>query len=474
MKFKYSVFFILFLTAFSLNADPLTMDSFIKMVLERHPQLKVYTESEETLLIKSESALSIDKWIYSVKPFINYFGETSAYSYKSLETTQYGTEVSLKTPLGYSGGELGISGSTTAEFNDPITLDQTEEVYKQKISVFYNQSLLKNRSLKESKILEQELKDDYMILVLNNTELTEKIILEFSDLYLEWVYLIETNKLIKLRLDYSEKLLEQINARYRSNLVDAIDILRGKESVLNIRQTLLQYQNRIDLLVNSLKDELDIDISDDVPDFDFYQISSADAEGISFSDISKNRIFQVNMLEKEKLEKTVSRYKSLKQSSLDLNVNLGFSSREDELGNSVSSLYPDAGISLTYSGAFNNEKYNNLISESESRIKTSEMNRLSLVSEYKSLSESLLKQLEQDKALIKTQDELISIAAEKTAEERKYYNQGRGELNYIIQSLDSETQQKIKKNDQLLSLKRNCLKLKELSDSLLAKSITGE
>ena len=474
MKFKYSVFFILFLTAFSLNADPLTMDSFIKMVLERHPQLKVYTESEETLLIKSESALSIDKWIYSVKPFINYFGETSAYSYKSLETTQYGTEVSLKTPLGYSGGELGISGSTTAEFNDPITLDQTDEVYKQKISVFYNQSLLKNRSLKESKILEQELKDDYMILVLNNTELTEKIILEFSDLYLEWVYLIETIKLIKLRLDYSEKLLEQINARYRSNLVDAIDILRGKESVLNIRQTLLQYQNRIDLLVNSLKDELDIDISDDVPDFDFYQISSADAEGISFSDISKNRIFQVNMLEKEKLEKTVSRYKSLKQSSLDLNVNLGFSSREDELGNSVSSLYPDAGISLTYSGAFNNEKYNNLISESESRIKTSEMNRLSLVSEYKSLSESLLKQLEQDKALIKTQDELISIAAEKTAEERKYYNQGRGELNYIIQSLDSETQQKIKKNDQLLSLKRNCLKLKELSDSLLAKSITGE
>ena len=474
MKVIFLIVFFLLSTITFLSSEPLTMDSFIKKVIDIHPQLKVYSETEQTALIKTGSALALDKWIYSIKPFINYFGETSAYSYGSSETTQYGTEISLKTPLGYSGGELGVSGSTTAEFNEPLTLNQSEETYKQKISVFYNQSLLKNRGLKEAKILEQELKADYMILALNNAELTEKIILEFSNLYLDWVYLHETISLVNMRLDYSEKLLEQINARYRSNLVDAIDILRGKESILNIKQTLLQYKNRLEILVKSLKEELDIDISEDVPDFDFYKISSAEAEGISFSDITKNRIFQVNMLEKNKLEKTLSRYSSSKQSSLDLNVNIGFAGKEDEFSNSVSSLYPDAGISVTYSGAVTNDQYNNLISETESKIKTTELKRESLISEYKSLSESLLLQLKQNKTLINTQEELILLASEKTAEERKYYNQGRGELNYIIQSLDSETLQKIKINDQLLSLKKNCLMLKELSDSLLETSGKGE
>ena len=328
--------------------------------------------------------------------------------------------------------------------------------------------------MKESKLLESELSDDLKILVLNNRELTEKIILEFSSLYLDWVYLNETIRLMKIRVDYAEKLLDQINARFRSNLVDEIDILRGRESVLNSRQLLLQYENRLEILVNSLKDKLGIDISDDSPEYDFYKISSAEEEGILLSEISDTRIFQINSVEKEKLEKTVSHLNLSKEPYLDLNVNIGISSREEDLGPSISSTYPEAGISLTYSGSLNNEKISNMISEAESRIINTDFRRSSLLSEYRSLSESLIVQLEQNKQLVSSQEELISIAGKKTEEERKYYNQGRGELNYIIQSLDFETQQKIKRNDQLLNLKKICLRLKELSDSLLEIEEKGD
>ena len=465
---------ILIISAGHLFAEKITIESFISNILEKHPQLELYAENENTVKIRSESALSLEKWIFSIKPFINYFGEASSLQYKSSETKQYGTELSIKTPLGLSGGEIGLSGSAAADYYEPLSADTGDELYKPKITVFFNQSLLKNRGLKESKLLDQELKDDLNILVLNNKELTEKIIYEFSALYLDWVYLTETIQLMKTRLDFAEKLLQQIKARYNSNLVDAIDILRGEESVVNSRQSLILYQNRLELLVNSLKDELEIDISNDTPDFDFYEISSAEAQGISFSDISENRIFQINLLEKEKLEKTSKRYKLLKQASLDLSVNIGLSGRDEEFGNALSETSTDAGISLTYSGSVLNEKYNNLIDETESKINASELERTSLISEYKSLTNSLIKQLDHNKEILKSYETLISIAAEKTIEERKYYNQGRGELNYIIQSLDFETLQKIKRNEQLLNLKKTCLQLKELSDILLKNFSKGE
>ena len=474
MKQKLFIIVILIIFSASVQAEKLSIDSFISKVLESHPQLAIFKQNSETARIKTASALSMEKWIYSLKPFINYFGEADAYQYKSSSTTRYGTEFSLKTPLGYSGGEIGLSGSTYADFNDPISAEQSEELYKQSLSVFYNQSLLKNRGLKESKLLEQEIIDDYSILQLNNMELTEKIILEFMNLYLEWAYLNENVKLMKLRVDYSDKLLSQITSRYNSNLVDAIDLLRGREALLNSRQTLLQYENRIDILVKNLKNELGIDISGDIPDFDFYKISSTEAEGISLSDIEKSRIFQINSIEEEKLKKTLRRFGYNKQPDLDLSINIGFSSRDLDLSNSLTENYPNAGISLTYSGSVNNEKNDNLISETDSRLKTVQLTAKSLAAEYRTEAESLFTQIDQNKILIAAQEELISIAAEKTEEERKYYNQGRGELNYILQSLDFETQQKIKMNDQILNLKRTGLQLKELSDNLLKNTGVGK
>ena len=464
----------LFILSFSLYSEELTLDSFIGKVIDSHPQLKVYASNEETFRLKTESALSQDKWIYSIKPLVNYFGEAASFQYKSSSTTQYGTELSIKTPLGYSGGEVGVSGSSTADFYEPLSNDQGEELYKQSLSVFYKQSLLKNRGLKESKLLEQELIDDYKIVRLNNMELTEKIILEFTNLYLEWVYLDETIKLMNLRVEYSEKLLSQIQSRFTSNLVDEIDILRGREALLNSRQTLLQYNYRKDILVKSLKDKLGIDISGDTPEFEFYKINSEEADCINFREIANNRVFKINSIEKKKLEKTRKRLEISKQSYLDLNVNIGFSSREEDFGSSVSENYLNAGIALSYSGALNNGKTDNSISEIDSRIKSSEHQNNTLTAEYRAESESLFKQLEQTKTLIKAQDELIIIAGKKTEEERKYYYQGRGELNYIIQSLDSETQQKIKKNDQILTLKKICFRLRELSDNLLKDSEKGE
>ena len=145
-----------------------------------------------------------------------------------------------------------------------------------------------------------------------------------------------------------------------------------------------------------------------------------------------------------------------------------------DLNGSLTENHPNAGISLTYSGSVNNEKNDNLISETDSRLKTVQLTGKSLTSEYLTEAESLFTQIDQNKILIAAQEELISIAAEKTEEERKYYNQGRGELNYILQSLDFETQQKIKMNDQILNLKRTGLKLKELSDNLLKNTGKGD
>ncbi|MDX9802121.1 MAG: TolC family protein, partial [Spirochaetia bacterium] len=443
-------FFILIFSAslFQLYAEEITFNSFIESVIDKHPQLKVYILAEDAARTRTAGILEQDKWLYSIKPFVNYFGEAAAAQYKSDSSTQYGTDFTISTPLGLSGGESGITASSTAEFHNPTSMEQPEELYKQGISAFYKQSLLRNRGMKEQKLLHEASGKELEITLLNNTELVEKLLLEFSLDFLEWVYLDEATNLLKERVLFSGDLLKQVELRFKNNLVDEIDVLRSRESLLNSRQALSQSEYQLERLRNSLDDRLSLGLSEkSKPVFDFFTIDTEIEKKITEEDLLSIRASRIIELEKEKLDLTRRRLEYLKDPDLNLSLSIGASSREITYSDSLSAMTPTASVSLALSGALNKKTVDIQLEENSILAEKTGADRENLLFRLDSLRNSLVTQLNQDRNFIINQDELVSIAKLKTGEERKYYNQGRGQLIYITQSLDNETLLQIKKLD---------------------------
>jgi len=468
MKNFKILFFIFFYSSslFQLTAENITLNDFIERVIEKNPQLKVYTLAEEASKARTEGIIAQDKWLYSIKPFANYFGETAASQYKSDSSTIYGTDFTFSTPLGLSGGESGITASTSAEFHNPISMEQQEELYRQGVSAFYRQSLLRNRGMKEQKLLYEASGRDLEIAYLGNTELVEKILLEFSLDFVEWVYLDEVTALLRERVAFSGDLLKQVELRFKNNLVDEIDVLRSRESLLNSRQALSQAEYQLERLRNSLEDRLDLGLdSSSKPVFDFYAIDPEIENKITGESLLSTRAFNIIELEKEKLALLRRRLSYLKDPALDLNVSIGASSKEITWPDSLSGMTPTASVSLAFSGALNKKTVDLQIEENSLLEEKNSADRENLLFRLDSLRNSLVTQLNQDRNYIINQNELAAIAKQKTEEERKYYNQGRGQLIYITQSLDNETLQQIKILEKLFSYHKTRFQAMELTDS---------
>jgi hypothetical protein len=79
---------------------------------------------------------------------------------------------------------------------------------------------------------------------------------------------------------------------------------------------------------------------------------------------------------------------------------------------------------------------------------------------------NLLTQATQLRTVLHVNEEQIESAQRKTAEELKLYNQGRGELTFVIQSRDSEQAAALTLAANALTYHKLMLQVRELTDQL--------
>ncbi|MBN1410406.1 MAG: TolC family protein, partial [Spirochaetales bacterium] len=145
----------------------------------------------------------------------------------------------------------------------------------------------------------------------------------------------------------------------------------------------------------------------------------------------------------KKLEEKIDFLESQKSLSLNLQLKGGVSGKDPEFMNSLTGLRPEASVSLIFDVMLDYNKIDEEIKlykiQIEELMESMDLYKLNLHSQL----ESILVNMDNYREIINSNSEFIKSAALKTSEENKLYDQGRGQLTFVLQSKDEEQKAKI-------------------------------
>ncbi len=199
------------------------------MVKANHPYFnkeQLFIDIEQK---QAQSLLGAKDWYLRIVPICSYLGKSSAPEYGAEQIHRAGLEAGLERTMWSTGGRLGFgwsSGYTRQDVEFGVN-----NIYRNGVSATYVQPLLQNWAGKLD-LLEYELSDytiDYtQVQVYENQE---NFLLDLSIRFLDWAFFTREVAIREERFEIAKRGLEDVNKRYRANLVDKLDVLRSEDSV---------------------------------------------------------------------------------------------------------------------------------------------------------------------------------------------------------------------------------------------------
>jgi outer membrane protein TolC len=155
-----------------------------------------------------------------------------------------------------------------------------------------------------------------------------------------------------------------------------------------------------------------------------------------------------------------------KRPGLNLTVEGGLYGRDDKFGKSLQIYKPDASVSLVYFTTLEHRTVKAEIERVDLRIEQLEKDKRNVGTSLEALMRNLLIQITESVKILELNQSQIVSAAEKTEEELKLYNQGRGQLTFVIQSRDNEENAKLTYAENATSYHALILQYRSLMDEL--------
>ena len=470
MKFRifFMVLFIMFTAAASF-AQEITLESFLDLVKANHPFFKKEDIALDIEKKQAESYPGAQDWGFSVSPSFTRLGEASSYYEapgQSEKIYLFGTEVALSRKIWNTGGTLGFSISTdyrNSEYKSTVT-----KAFKHGVGISYTQPLLQNYKGTLDR-LSYEL-SDYTIefTEVKARENKEDFLLGVASRYLDWVKLTEVIGIAKGRLSLANEQLEQVVKRFNANLVDRVDVLRAEDAVRIAEQTILQLES----LWKATQAELAVTAGSETlynksPSYDIYALEDLpgpdEASGILEE---RSRLLKTFDILKSQLDRQREGLLEQIRPQLNLSVAGGVYGSDEDFVPSLAIYKPDVTVSLVFLKYFGNSTLNKQVEKLDLQVKKIDLDKANVLVSLEANMRSLLIQLaEIEKVLVLNRDQIMS-AGEKTVEELKMYNQGRGQLTFVIQSRDNEENAKLTYADNAALYHMLLLQYRALLDEL--------
>jgi outer membrane protein TolC len=438
-------FFIIGICGFSAAAQEdfvdIGLEEYLDIVRVSHPffnkeQLAVDIEQKQ-----AQSILGGKDWNLSLVPTYSYLGkasapETGGSSVQAINRA--GLEASLNKPVWSTGGRLGFD-VTTGYTRSDITIG-VENVFRNGISATYTQPFLQNwRGVQDR--LQYELSgytvDFTQVQVFENQE---NFLLEVSIRFLDWAFFTREVAIREDRLDIAKQGLEEVNKRYRANLVDRVDVLRSEDSVRLAEQTLVLARSQwkakqAELAVIAGTDE----IYRRRPSYDIYRLEELPEMEESLEQLkAQSRILKNLRILREQLVFQRGGVENQKRAQLDLAVTAGMFGRDDSFVDSLAIYQPEAIVSLIFSKPLGSNTAKGQIEKIDKQIAQVDGEISSLERDLSASLVNVIIQIDDLEDVLDLNLKSIESAQEKTAEELKLYNQGRSQLTFVIQSEDNE------------------------------------
>ena len=373
-----------------------------------------------------------------------------------------------------TGGRLSASVSTAGSRIklDPVLSDMwgiPESFYQNKIALTYTHPLLKKRKGFLDR-LQYELKQfDINFSEVQVLENQETFLGEAATKFLHWTLLTEQVKIVTERLKLSEEELKRTQRKRAANLVDEVDVIRTEDAVRGAAQSkvLVEAQWKAlqsELAVFSQKE----DLIDNSPEFDLYTLKTLSSLDQSMEQLKqKSRLLKTIQVRVEQLELARRGYEETEKADLSLFAQMNTKNLDEEVAKSLNMDKYDVAVGLQLRVPLKKRTAKSNITKTDLQLQQLKAHRDDVEIALTSALTNIHIQIKEMEKVLQLNQEQIESAEQKTTEELKLYNQGRGSLTFVIQSRDSEERAKLLYAQNAVTYHQLLIQYRALMDELL-------
>lgn len=453
---------------FSILAQSITLEDFLIQLQKTHP---LFEKEKMTAKIEKEtqnSYLGAQDW--NLNASVTYSHEEPAITfYGPDQTDAVSIDGSVERVFWKTGGRFSASissGFAKIEINPLYNVPSN--LYQNQIAVSYIHPLIKNKNGSLDR-LQHDLKQfDIDFSEIRAIENMEYFLTDIAGKYLDWVYLTEQKIIIAERFKLSEEKLDRTRRKRKANLVDQADVIRAEDAVRIWKQNLVLAEShwkalQAELAVLSNNDQ----IYNYYPEFNLYNIMDPLLLDEAILQLkNESRLVKLLKIRSDQLLHSRIGFKEISKPDLSAIVQFNIKRTEDTIGESFLLKRPDALVGLQFSLPVENRTAQSQLLKTELQISQLNYQIDDVVITLSSALTNLHIQLQELENVLELNQEQIESAKERTKEELKLYNQGRGDLTFVIQSTDNEQYAKLTYATNALTYQKMQIAYKALMDQL--------
>jgi outer membrane protein TolC len=432
-------------------SQTISMEAYLADVQARHPFFVKEAMEEDIAAQERERYLGDKDWVVESSAFLTYRKPVVATTFTPNRI--YTLDVGANIGRTYWGNGSRLSFSWRSNWLDQevpgifipsptgnIAIPVGESTFfENRLFATYSYPLLQNRGGVLDR-LEYELSDfDIDFAEIQALENQENFLFGIGTRYLEWVLIHEERRIAEERLHFQEEQLEQTKRKRRANLVDEVDVLRGEDAVMRASESLFFVESRLkakraELAVLAQNDSLyTLD-----PDKDLFALDVIPTIDEMVGQIGNQRLVRTLRVRVRQLERQRLSLENIVRPELFLSLRAGVQEGNTNFAKAWALDKPDLTLMLDFRYPLGAKTAKADVATTTLRVHQLEREietiSLNLEAELRSL---WIKVQELEKILVLNQQE-IETARKKTDEERNIYNQGRGDMTFVIQSRDRE------------------------------------
>jgi len=431
---------------FSEDITRVTLEDYLEEAVKNHPSFVSSKLSVDIAKKRAQSLLGEQDWSYAAGPYYTYLGEESASAnfWDTIEAAHLlGAEAGLSRPIWPTGGNIGFLLSSGYSNLKGTYYDY--KYYKQKVGVTYTQPLLQNLGGRLSRFDYEQSGYEVDSTRLSSLESREGYILDFAELFLSWVELTEKIRISEEGYDFAREQLNHIRERYLSSITERVDLLRSEDSAFIYEQNLLVVESQLkakqaELAVFAGMEE----IYQAEPEFELFSLQELPEIQPALSALKqRSRALEAMDIFLDQLQHRRRGLLEQKKPQLNLSLSASLSEGDEELGESFKINKPDGFVAIELSAPLGNHSIKAELEKVDLEIEQLQKDKEGLEISLEADLRSIMIQIREMEKVLALNRRRLDSAKEKREEELKLYNQGRGELTFVLQSRDNEENAKI-------------------------------
>ena len=429
------------------SVQTVTLTDFLSQLKNEHPLFTKENLTSEIFRTRQQSLAGVQDWNFATS--LGYFSQEPVISFASPEKTS-GASFSggLEKTFWGTGARLSTTFTTTSlKFTLPMGFEGIipTDNYQSEIALTYIHPLMKNRRGFLDRLQYNLMQFDIDASEINALENEENFLTESASKFLNWVFLVEQRNIIEERLNLSRTELERTERKRKANLVEKVDLIRAGDAVRIAEQNLFLTESRL----KGLKAELAVltqqsDYDNITPKYELYITEPLPPlDEVSAKIESDSRIVRILNIRIGQLNLARRGFKETAKPNLGLVAQVSKKELDEGLGGSFGLEKTDALVAIQFSVPLGNKTAKSNISKTDVQIAQLQSQVKEVVIGLNSMISNLHTQMTEMEKVLQLNIEQILSSREKTEEELKLYNQGRGDLTFVIQSRDNEQNAKL-------------------------------